>query len=143
MMHLKRLAALLIAALLLWGATGCAARETQVEDILVAQVGNFERSSGPSHDPETGVDFAIYRGGSGEVTLRARRVGEENIDHALSQLPLAATDVRYDPGLGPRSGLFFNFAGGYHAAWGNGAWVFVLSSNSEDARAAFLAAYSY
>ena len=87
--------------------------------------------------------MSTYQGPAGETTLQIRLIGEENIEYALSELPQTATEVGYDDALGPRNGLFFNFADEFHAAWGNGDWIFILSASSADARRAFLASYGF
>lgn len=122
---------------------GCATAGVPLDDLFPPQVGEFLRTGGPSPDPATSVDWAIYQGPEGAVTLRIKRVGRSQIEHALSELPPMATGVGYDPALGQREGVFFTFASEYHAAWGNGDWVFILSASTEAARAAFLASYGF
>jgi hypothetical protein len=122
---------------------GCVVPDVPVEELFPPSVGDFLRISGPTPAPDTGVDEAIYQGPTGTVVLRVRWVGRDQVEHALSQLPPSATDVGYDSALGPRSGTFFTFGNEYHAAWGNGDWVFVLSASSEAVRAAFLAFYGF
>jgi hypothetical protein len=116
---------LMLSALLL---IGCVVEEDVPTDSLFPpQVGAFLRTSGPGPDAETGVDKATYGG----------------TNDALGELPPNATSVGYDPALGQRSGVFFSFGDEYHAAWGNGDWVFVLSAPSEIDRLTFLNAYGY
>jgi hypothetical protein len=132
----------LLAAILL---TACDNKEPTIpmDDLFPAQAGEFLRTSGPGPDPVTGVDQAVYEGASGIVILRIKQVGADNVDHALSELPPTATDIGYDAALGQRSGVFFLFNEEYHAAWGNGDWVFVLSASTETARISFLSTYGY
>jgi hypothetical protein len=123
--------------------SGCVVEEAPVDDLFPPQVGEFLRTSGPAADPATEVDQATYVATSGAVILYVKRVGAENVEAALSELPPMATNIGYDSALGQRNGVFFTFAEEYHAAWGNGDWVFVLSAPSEQVRAAFLSGYSY
>jgi|GEM_PF-821147 len=123
--------------------TGCAAPELDLNALFPAEVGNFTRTAGPGIDEETGVDVAVYEAAEGTVTLRVRQVATEQVERALATLPPSATDVGPDPGLGQRDGVFFTFASQFHAAWANGDWVFVLSADTDLARRAFLASYSY
>lgn len=124
--------------------SGCAVEDAEpLDELFPGQVGDFLRTSGPGLDPETGVDQAIYEGPAGSVLLRVRRVGAEQVPAALSELPPTAANVGYDSALGQRDGVFFTFANEYHAAWGNGDWVFVLSGSSEAARITFLSLYGY
>ena len=123
---------------------GCVSDDSApLNDLFPPQVGDFLRTSGPAPDPVTGVDQATYQGGAGSATLRIRRVGAAQIDHALSELPPTATDVGYDAALGQREGVFFTFGEEFHAAWGNGDWVFILSAGSPSSRVAFLNTYGY
>jgi hypothetical protein len=132
---------LMLSALLL---IGCVVEEDVPTDSLFPpQVGAFLRTSGPGSDAETGVDKATYGGTNGALRLSIKRVGADQIQHALGELPPNATSVGYDPALGQRSGVFFSFGDEYHAAWGNGDWVFVLSAPSEIDRLTFLNAYGY
>ena len=122
---------------------GCAPVEEVPAELFPAQVGQFLRISGPNVEEGTEVDIAVYQGPDGTTTLRINWVGEENVAQALSELPPTATDIAIDPALGQRQGVFFNYAGEYHAAWGNGDWVFVISSTSEASRSGFLAGYGF
>jgi hypothetical protein len=123
---------------------GCGAEQNAPnEDLFPPQVGEFLRTSGPGPDPVSGVDQSIYEGASGIVILRIKQVGEEKVQAALAELPPTATSIGYDPALGQRNGQFFLFNQEFHAAWGNGDWVFVLSSSTEAARLVFLSAYGY
>ena len=117
--------------------------DTSTAQLFPPQVGDFLRTSGPDPDPTTGVDQAMYGANDGSILLRIRRVGADQIEHALSELPTNASDVGYDPALGQRDGVFFTFGEEYHAAWGNGDWVFVLSAPSTADRTIFLNAYGY
>src|SRR5690242_7162390 len=73
---------------------GCGAEPTApIEELFPPQVGEFLRTSGPGPDPVSGVDQSIYEGASGIVILRIKQVGEENIQTALSELPMNATNV--------------------------------------------------
>ncbi len=123
---------------------GCVVDESTPADLFPGQVGEFLRTGGPSPRVDVqDVDQATYQGPSGAVTLNVRRVGAENVSPALEGLPLTATAVGYDEALGQRQGVFFTFGDEYHAAWGNGDWVFVLSASTPAARAAFLGSYGY
>jgi hypothetical protein len=122
---------------------GCAPVEEVPAELFPAQVGQFLRISGPTIEPGTEVDMAVYQGPDGTTTLRINWVGEENVAQALSELPPTATDIGMDAALGQRQGVFFNYADEYHAAWGNGDWVFVISSTSEASRNGFLAGYGF
>lgn len=122
---------------------GCIAADIDPGLLFPPEVGGFLRTSGPAREAETGVDVALYQGPEGAVTLRARRVGAENVEAALSGLPPLAAEVGPDPGLGQRSGVFFSLGEEAHAAWGNRDWVFVLSASTDAARRAFLGAYGY
>jgi len=114
------------------------------EDLFPGDVNAFFRTDGPYPDPDVdGLKVGTYQGPSGVVTLKVGKIGEENVPEALSVLPGTATDVGPDPALGPRLGVFFTFANEYHAAWGNGDWLFVLSASSSDARSQFLGAYGF
>jgi hypothetical protein len=140
---MRRLIALVgvLAAYLL---SGCMVEEeAPIDELFPADVGEFGRISGPTLDLDTSVDISIYQGPIGVITLSVKRVGAEQVDHALNELPPLATNVAYDPALGQRDGIFFTFGEEYHAAWGNGDWVFVLSAQTEAERAAFLSAYGY
>jgi hypothetical protein len=131
----------LLAAILL---AACTPEPTvPADDLFPAKVGEFLRTSGPGPDPVTGVDQAVYEGGSGIVILRIKQVGADNVEQALSELPPTATKVGYDSALGQRSGVFFLFSEEYHAAWGNGDWVFVISASTETSRVSFLSSYGY
>lgn len=134
-----RWAGLLVALLL----AGCVVSEVPLDELFPAQVGDFFRISGPSPEPPAGADTASYQGPHGTATLRIKWVGAEQVEHALSELPASASEIGYDPALGQRQGSFFDFADEYHAAWGNGDWVFVLSASTPEARVAFLAAYGF
>lgn len=125
------------------GLAGCEADEAPMDELFPGQVADYLRTSGPAYDPETGVDQAVYTGPQGTALLRIRRVGADQIDAALSELPPTATAIGYDPALGERDGVFFTFADEYHAAWGNGDWVFVLSAPTEASRLAFLSGYGF
>lgn len=129
----------LLAALL----SGCLSAGVDRETLLPPKVGSYMRTSGPVVEAETGVDVATYQGPEGAVTLRVKEVGAEQVATALTGLPPLATDVSPDPGLGQRQGVFFTFADEFHAAWGNGDWVFVLSASTDAARRAFLGVYGY
>ncbi|HQA66847.1 MAG TPA: hypothetical protein PK801_00875 [Aggregatilineales bacterium] len=134
---------ILLAACLPVLVTGCAVPELDLNVLFPAEVGSFTRTAGPGIDEETGVDVAVYEAAEGTVTLRVRQVATEQVERALATLPPSATDVGPDPGLGQRDGVFFTFASQFHAAWANGDWVFVLSADTDLARRAFLASYSY
>lgn len=124
--------------------SGCGAEQNApVEELFPPEVGEFLRTSGPGPDPVSGVDQSIYEGPSGIVILRIKQVGEDNIQTALAELPATATNIGYDAALGQRNGQFFLYNQEFHAAWGNGDWVFVLSSSTEAARLVFLSAYGY
>lgn len=137
---MKRLLLAVLAALLL---AGCEVADIPSSELFPGSVGDFLRVSGPTPDTTAGVEQAVYQGPAGSATLKVRWVGEENVSHALSELPPTATDIGYDAALGPREGVFFTFADEYHAAWGNGDWVFVLSAESTDGRTSFLAFYGF
>lgn len=123
---------------------GCAPQTIPLEQLFPPTVGSFLRVTGPFTDPTLpDVDIAIYQGPSGDIKLQIRQIGEENIDHALSELPSGSSETGYDPILGPRGGLFFTYNNEYHAAWGNGDWIFVVSGGSPEARSNFLAAYGF
>jgi len=135
---------IICAALAMTLLTACEAeRDTPLDELFPPQAGQYLRAQGPSPDPATGVDQAVYQGPEGIILLRIKRVGKDQVAHALSQLPPAATDIRADPALGQRQGTFFTFGGQFHAAWGNRDWVFVLSAPSDAARIVFLAGYGY
>ncbi len=134
---------LAFSALIVWLA-GCEAeQQIPLDQLFPLQVGQYLRTQGPLPDPATGIDQAIYQGPEGTILLRVKHVGKDQVAHALSQLPPAATDVRVDPALGQRQGTFFTFGGQYHAAWGNGDWVFILSAPTESARVVFLAGFGF
>jgi hypothetical protein len=122
---------------------GCASGRISQEDLFPPSVGDFLRVDGPAVEATTEVDFASYQGPPGAVTLRIRQVGAGQVDEALAGLPPLATEVGHDPALGVREGVFFTYSGEYHAAWGNGDWVFVVSSTTDTARRAFLASYGF
>lgn len=129
---------------IVWAVSGCASGNVPLNAIFPGQVGDYLRTSGPSpHAEIEGVTTATYEGPAGEVRLNVKDVGQDKVGLALSEVPLAATDVGYNEALGQRDGVFFTFASQYHAAWGNGDWVLVLSATSEAARIAFLASYGF
>ncbi len=140
---MKRTALLVIPLILLL--TACApSANVPLDDLFPAEVGAFLRTDGPYQDTQIdGMDVSIYQGPEGIVVLKVGKVGEPNVPSAVSILPGTATNISDDPALGPRSGAFFEFAGEYHAAWGNGDWVFVLSATSPQARLAFLGGYGF
>lgn len=118
--------------------------EVPLDDLYPAEIGLFLRTDGPYQDTQVeGMDVAIYQGPDGVVVLKAGKIGEPNVPSAVSVMPGTATNISDDPALGPRAGAFFEFAGEYHAAWGNGDWVFVLSATSAQARSAFLGGYGF
>ncbi|NDJ55110.1 MAG: hypothetical protein GYB68_18725 [Chloroflexi bacterium] len=121
----------------------CGPANVPVDEIFPPQTGEFSRTSGPFYDPETEVDLATYEGPSGSVILHSARVGPEEAAYAVTQLPQAALNEGYDPGLGQREGVFFSYAGEFHAAWHNGDWVFVIFASSPEARVNFLSGYGY
>lgn len=124
--------------------SGCVTTEVPLDELFPPNVGSYLRVYGPAPDQETGVDMATYQGTDGEmITLRIKWVGVQQVPYALGELPSTATEVGYDLALGQREGTFFTFASEYHAAWGNGDWVFVLSATSQAARVDFLASYGY
>lgn len=123
---------------------GCAETELPSNDLFPPSVGDYLRTDGPSPDTANpDIQVAVYQGPAGSVLLRIKQVGRDQVEHALSVLPPLATEVGYDPALGQRDGVFFSFGNEYHAAWGNGDWVFVLSASSAEARASFLVFYGY
>ena len=122
---------------------GCVQEDVPLEQLFPPNVSDLLRTSGPMFDPATSVQVATYQTADSYVLLRVRQVGRENVEHALSVLPPSATIIGPDPALGQRNGTFFNFGNEYHAAWGNGDWVFILSASSEAARINFLAAYGF
>ncbi len=124
-------------------AAACGEMEPDVEALFPPQVGELLRISGPLPDPETGVDVATYQGAQGTVTLQATRIGRDAIDDALAELPPGASGIGHDPALGMRSGVTFTYAGGAHAAWGNGDWLFLVDAPDNETLAVFLAAYGY
>jgi hypothetical protein len=131
----------IIAAVLL---SGCVAQPVPLDDLFPSRVGDYLRSNGPNADPSIpDLNAATYQGIDGAVLLRIKYVGEGQSDRAISGVPLSATNVGEDPALGQRKGKFFNYGGQFHAAWGNGDWVFVISAPTEAARIAFLAGYGF
>jgi hypothetical protein len=129
---------------LAFGLASCVQTELPLSDLFPPSVGEYLRTDGPSQDTANpDVQVALYQGPAGSVLLRLKQVGQAQIQHALSELPPLATEVGYDAALGQRDGVFFTFGNEYHAAWGNGDWVFVLSASSAEARAGFLASYGY
>jgi len=124
-------------------ATACQGAEPDLEALFPAQVGGYLRISGPATDPETGVDEATYQGPQGVMTLRVTRIGRDAIADALAELPPGASEIGHDPALGVRSGVTFTYAGGAHAAWGNGDWLFVVDAPDRGTLATFLAAYGF
>jgi len=138
---MTRLGALaLIAALAL---VGCATQTMPLDQVFPVRIGDFLRTDGPNHDPGQNVDSATYHGADGEVLLRVRFVGKDQVARALDGMPLSATNVGQDPALGQRKGEFFDYGGQYHAAWGNGDWIFVVSAPTQSSRIAFLAGYGF
>lgn len=131
--------------LLAIAAAGCAAAppELPADALFPATVGEFTRVTGPGVDPESGLDVAVYESPAATLTLYVKQMPEGQAEAALSGLPPDATEVGPDPALGQRQGVFFSFGGEYHAAWGNGDWVFVLSAETDYGRRAFLASYTY
>lgn len=123
--------------------SGCVQEDVPLEQLFPPNVTDFLRTSGPILDPDTSVQIATYQTSDSYILLRVRQVGRENVEHALSVLPPNAAIIGPDPALGQRDGTLFNFGNEYHAAWGNGDWVFILSASSEAARASFLAAYGF
>jgi hypothetical protein len=124
-------------------ASGCISEQAPVDQLFPAQVGSFVRTAGPEHDPQTNVDQSTYEDTDGRILLRVRQVGKENISTALATLPVGAENVGYDPTLGQREGVLFTYAGEFHAAWGNGDWVFILSASTDLARVNFLASFGF
>jgi hypothetical protein len=122
---------------------GCASQQIPLDDLFPARVGDYLRVDGPNHDSERELDQGTYEGPDGLVMLRVKYVGKDQIDRSLAGVPLAATNVGYDPALGQRKGTFFNYDNQYHAAWGNGEWVFIVSAPTETARVTFLAGYGF
>lgn len=123
--------------------TGCVEMDVPLEQLFPPNVGEFLRTSGPVFEPGNNLQVATYQTASDYIVLRLRQVGRENVEYALSVLPQDATIIGYDPSLGQREGTLFNCGSEYHAAWGNGDWVFILSASSEAARVSFLAAYGF
>ncbi len=123
--------------------SGCGGGSVSQDDLFPYKIGDYLRTGGPAVEATSGADVATYRGPDGSITLRVRQVGEDQVDTALNGLPVGATEVGYDESLGIRHGTFFVYGGEYHAAWGNGDWVFILSASSDLARRAFLAAYGF
>ncbi|MBN1311051.1 MAG: hypothetical protein JXB30_06490 [Anaerolineae bacterium] len=121
----------------------CVEMDVPLEQLFPPNTGEFLRTSGPVFEPGNSLQVATYQTADDYVLLRLRQVGRENIEHALSVLPQNATIIGQDPALGQRDGTLFNYGSEYHAAWGNGDWVFILSASSETARVSFLAAYGF
>jgi hypothetical protein len=135
-----------VAALLgmMWLGAACASGAVPLDAIFPGQVGDYLRTNGPYPLAEIpDVTTAIYTGPAGEVRLNVKDVGKDQVAQALDEVPFAATQVGYDEALGQRDGVFFTYGSEYHAAWGNGDWVLVLSASSEAARIAFLASYGF
>jgi hypothetical protein len=135
-----------VAALLgmMWLGAACASGAVPLDTIFPGQVGDYLRTNGPyPHATIPDMTTAIYTGPAGEVRLNAKDVGQDQVAQALDEVPFAATHVGYDEALGLRDGVFFTYGSEYHAAWGNGDWVLVLSATSEAARIAFLASYGF
>lgn len=122
---------------------GCVQEDVPLEQLFPPTVSDFLRTSGPLLEANANVQMATYQTADNYIFLRVRQVGRENVEHALSVLPPNATIIGPDPALGQRGGTLFNFGNEYHAAWGNGDWVFILSASSEAARTNFLAAYGF
>lgn len=123
---------------------GCTVDERLPQsNLFPPQVGEYLRTSGPVTDSETGVDLANYSGPDGVAVLRVKLVGKDQVSHALSQLPPGATDVQIDPEQGTRVGTFFTYGGEFHAAWGNGDWVLIVSAPTAAMRSTFLANYGH
>ncbi len=142
MVNKNRVAILLVIVIgMLLG--GCASQQTPLDDMFPARVGDYLRVDGPTHDASQDLQRATYKGLDGAVELRAKFVGKDQVARALTGLPLAATNVTADPALGQRKGTFFDFEGQFHAAWGNGDWVFIISAPTSAARVAFLAGYGF
>lgn len=123
--------------------TSCIGQTLSQDDLFPPTVGTFLRTDGPATNPDTLLDQASYGGDQGTVLLQIKRVGQENMDEAIGKLPLGATDAGPDPALGQRKGVFFIYNGQFHAAWGNGDYLFILSAGSPETRNAFLAGYGY
>lgn len=125
--------------------TGCASSpDVPLQDLFPPEIGLFLRTDGPYQDTEIdGMDVGIYQGPDGVVVLKVGKIGENNVASAVSVLPGTATNITDDPALGPRPGVFFEFSGEYHAAWGNGDWIFVISATSAQARSTFLGGYGF
>lgn len=140
---MRTLRRLMLIALVTLLAACAETTDIPVEQVFPGTVGTFLRTAGPFTDAETGTEVATYAGPQGEVTLNVRYVGAENVAYALSELPVGAANVAASPELGPRDGLTFTYAEAYHAAWGNGDWVFVLNAPTPEARQAFLAGYGF
>ncbi len=139
----KRALIILCGLILVAALPGCVQEDVPLEQLFPPNVGDFLRTSGPILDPNASVQMATYQTADNYILLRIRQVGRENVEHALSVLPPNATVIGPDPALGQRDGTLFNFSNEYHAAWGNGDWVFILSASSEAARMSFLAAYGF
>jgi len=122
---------------------GCVEMDVPLEQLFPPNAGEFLRTSGPVFEPSNSLQVATYQTSEDYVLLRLRQVGRENVEHALSVLPQDATIIGQDPALGQRDGTLFNVGNEYHAAWGNGDWVFIMSASSEAARISFLAAYGF
>ena len=133
---------LLIATLTAALLAACQPAQIDTAELFPEQVRDYVRTSGPLLDGESGAEISTYAGPDGEITLRAKYVGQEYVADAVSDLPPGAEPAE-DPALGPRSGSFFTFADEFHAAWGNGDWVFVLTATTDAARRAFLAGYEF
>jgi hypothetical protein len=141
-MHTKTLAGVAVTLLLV---AACQEIEPDMEALFPAQVGDYLRISGPTPDPDTGVDVATYQGPQGMVMLRVSRIGRDAIAPALENLPPGAAEIGQGSELGGRSGITFAFAGDYnfHAAWGNRDWLFVVDAPDRETLAVFLAAYGF
>jgi hypothetical protein len=140
----KRWGAIIALLGVVWLGAACASGAAPLDAIFPGQVGDYLRTSGPyPHAGLEGVTTATYTGPAGEVRLNVKNVGQAQVAQALSEVPVAATDVEYNEALGLRDGVFFTYASEYHAAWGNGDWVLVLSATTEAARIAFLASYGF
>jgi hypothetical protein len=140
----KRIALLALCGLTLAAVfSGCVQEDVPLEQLFPPNVSDFLRTSGPMLEPNANVQMATYQTADSYVLLRVRQVGRENVEHALSVLPPNATILGPDPALGQRDGMLFNFGNEYHAAWGNGDWVFILSASSEVARMSFLVTYGF
>jgi hypothetical protein len=130
----------LVAGVLL---AGCSDQQAPLDDLFPPHVGDYLRIDGPNRDTARGLDQATYQGPDGSVLLRVKFVGKDQVQRALDSLPLSATNVGFDPALGQRKGQFFTYDNQFHASWGNGDWVFIISAPTESARVAFLAGYGF